>query len=50
MSDGHHRMDQQHPGTGKPHDLPDFFSHFRVVAVDFTIAAKSLRFHERTLI
>ncbi len=33
MQQGQPGMAQQHPRTGEPHDIPDPFSHLRLVAV-----------------
>ena len=44
-----HRMINQHPWSWKPHNLPDLFSHLWLIAMHFTVCAKCLFFHKRTL-
>jgi len=34
-----YRVCQNHPGTGKPHDLSDFFPHFRFVTMHRAVFA-----------
>ena len=45
-----HRMIQQHPRSWKPHNLPDLFSHLRLITMYLTIRTKRLFFHEWTLL
>ena len=50
MPDSKHRMIQQHPWSWKPHNLPDLFSHLRLITMYLTIRTKRLFFHEWTLL
>ena len=45
-----HRMIQQHPWSWKPHNLPDLFSHLRLITMHLTIHTKRLFFHKWTLL
>lgn len=50
MPDSKHRMIQQHPWSWKPHNLPDLFSHLRLITMYLTIRTKRLFFHKWTLL
>lgn len=41
-----HRMIQNHPRSGEPHDLSNLFSHFRLIAMHFTVCTKRFFFHK----
>ena len=49
MADSHQWMMKKHPGAGKSHNSPYFFSHFRFVAVDSAVAAGRFPFLERAI-
>ena len=42
MANCHDGMVKYHPRTGEAHDTSDFFSHVRLVAMDFAARAKGL--------
>lgn len=50
MANRCHRMDEEHPGTGKAHDLTDTLPHLWLVTVHLTVGAEGLRLHERAFI
>ena len=39
-------MIEKHPGAGKNHDFPDFFPHFRTIAVYLTVGAEGFALHK----
>ena len=44
------RMIQQHPRSGKTHNLPDLFPFLRVVAMHLTVRTERFFFHKWTLL
>lgn len=44
------RMIQQHPRSGKTHNLPDLFPFLRFVAMHLTVRTECLFFHKRTFL
>ena len=50
MTDCDDRVMKEHPRSGKAHDLTNFIPHLWLIAVHFTIGAKSFCFHKRTFI
>ena len=50
MPNCHDGVVKDHPRTGEAHNKSDFFSHVRLVAMDFAARAESLCFHKSTLV
>ena len=44
------RMIQKHPRSGKPHNLPDFLPHLRLVAMHLTVRTECFLFHKGTFL
>ncbi len=50
MPKSEYRMIKNHSGTRKTHDLADFLTHNRLVAMHLAVSAKGLFCHERALL
>ena len=50
MTDRHNGMIKDHPGAGKTHDFPDFFTHVFFVAMYFAVGTEGFRLHEGAFI
>ena len=50
MPNCHDGVVKDHPRTGEAHNKSDFFSHVRLVAMDFAARAEGLCFHKLTLV
>ena len=50
MPDSHNRMMENHSWASIPHDFSDFFPHFWLVTVDFTVRTKGFRLHKWAMI
>ena len=50
MPNCHDGVVKDHPRTGEAHNKSDFFSHVRLVAMDFAARAEGLCLHKSTLI
>ena len=50
MPNSHDGVVKDHPRTGEAHDTSDFFSHVRLVTVDFAARAEGLCLHKLTLV
>ena len=46
MANRHDWMMENHSESGKAHDFPDFLTHFRFIAMYFTVGAEGLRLHK----
>ena len=50
MPNCHDGVVKDHPRTGEAHNKSDFFSHVRLVAMDFAARAEGLCLHKLTLV
>ena len=46
MTDGCHRMNEKHPGSGEAHNDADAFPHVGLVAVDLAVGTEGLGLYE----